>query len=115
MSEPHGPPRASAVALAYREGDGAPKVVAKGQGLVADQIIERARAAGVFVHESRDLVGLLMDVDLDRQIPPALYRAIAELLAWLYHIQSKGQTGVVPSPGLPSKTEAQYKAIPSNE
>ena len=78
----------NAVALAYRDGDSAPKVVAKGKGLVAEQIIERAQEAGVFVHESRELVALLMNVDLDRQIPPALYRAIAELLAWLYHVES---------------------------
>jgi flagellar biosynthesis protein len=70
----------------------APKVVAKGQGLVAEQIIERAREAGVFVHESKELVSLLMEVDLDRQIPPALYRAIAELLAWLYYIESAQTT-----------------------
>ncbi|MFL6673480.1 MAG: EscU/YscU/HrcU family type III secretion system export apparatus switch protein [Massilia sp.] len=81
----------SAVALAYNAGSGAPKVVAKGHGLVAGQIIERAQAAGVFVHESKELVALLMEVDLDRQIPPALYRAIAELLAWLYHIESTQQ------------------------
>lgn len=77
-----------AVALAYQGGDSAPRVVAKGNGLVADQIIERARAAGVSVHESKELVALLMDVDLDREIPPALYRAIAELLAWLYYVES---------------------------
>ena len=85
--------QSSAVALAYANGDLAPKVVAKGQGLVAAQIIERARDAGVFVHESRELVALLMNVDLDREIPPALYRAIAELLAWLYHIESGQKTG----------------------
>lgn len=78
----------SAVALAYRGGDSAPKVVAKGKGLVAEQIVQRARDAGVFMHESKELVALLMQVDLDREIPPALYRAIAELLAWLYHIES---------------------------
>jgi flagellar biosynthesis protein len=78
----------SAVALAYQDGDGAPKVLAKGKGLVAERIIERAQQAGVFVHESKELVALLMEVDLDRQIPPALYRVIAELLAWLYHIES---------------------------
>ena len=83
--------RRSAIALAYRAGDPAPKVVAKGQGLVAEQIIARARDAGVFLHESKDLVALLMQVDLDRQIPPGLYRAIAELLAWLYHIDSLQQ------------------------
>jgi flagellar biosynthesis protein len=85
--------RQHAVALAYGNGDPAPKVVAKGHGLVAEQIIERARGAGVFVHESKELVALLMQVDLDRQIPPALYRAIAELLAWLYYIESAQTTG----------------------
>jgi flagellar biosynthesis protein len=82
-----------AVALAYAAGSGAPTVVAKGRGLVADQIIARAKEAGVFVHESKELVALLMDIDLDGQIPPALYRAIAELLAWLYHIESAQQLG----------------------
>lgn len=87
----------SAVALAYQDGDGAPKVVAKGKGLLAQQIIGRAQEAGVFVHESKELVALLMEVDLDRQIPPALYRAIAELLAWLYHVESaQGNGGPVP-------------------
>lgn len=89
----------SAVALAYRGGDPAPKVVAKGKGLVAGQIIERAREAGVFVHESKELVALLMDVNLDQQIPPLLYRAIAELLAWLYHIEAAQRSGTaLPSP-----------------
>ena len=90
--------RQSAVALAYGAGDAAPKVVAKGKGLVAEQIIGRAKDAGVFVHESKELVALLMDVDLDRQIPPALYRAIAELLAWLYYIESAQVSGQAPPP-----------------
>jgi flagellar biosynthesis protein len=90
--------RQHAVALAYAAGDPAPKVVAKGQGLVAEQIIERARGAGVFVHESKELVALLMEVDLDRQIPPALYRAIAELLAWLYYIESAQTNGQASQP-----------------
>ena len=75
-----------AVALAYREGDAAPRVVAKGRGLVADEIIRRAREAGVYVHQSPALVGLLLQVDLERHIPPALYIAVAELLAWLYRL-----------------------------
>jgi flagellar biosynthesis protein len=92
--------RQHAVALAYAKGDTAPKVVARGQGLVAEQIIARAQEAGVFVHESKELVGLLMDVDLDREIPPALYRVIAELLAWLYHIESAQKSGA-PLPAAP--------------
>jgi flagellar biosynthesis protein len=61
--------------------------VAKGRGLIAQEIIKRAREAGVFVHESPELVALLMQVDLDARIPPELYVAIAELLAWLYSIE----------------------------
>lgn len=79
--------RSSAVALAYAEGDGAPRVVAKGRGLVADEIIARARGAGVFVHESPELVALLMQIDLDAHIPPQLYVAVAELLAWIYRVE----------------------------
>jgi flagellar biosynthesis protein len=93
----------SAVALAYEEGHGAPKVVAKGKGLLAQQIIDRAQQAGVFVHESKELVALLIDVDLDRQIPPALYLVIAELLAWLYHVESAQDTGA-PVPPAPNAT-----------
>lgn len=97
--KPPRPTTASAVALAYRSGEAAPKVVAKGKGLVAEQIIKKAGEAGVFVHESKELVSLLMDVDLDRHIPPALYRAIAELLAWLYHVEAAQLSrGSLPAP-----------------
>jgi flagellar biosynthesis protein len=78
-----------AVAIAYMTGEPAPKVVAKGRGLIAEEIIKRAKENGVFVHESKDLVALLMQVELDKHIPPSLYRAVAELLAWLYHIESE--------------------------
>lgn len=93
MSDTVRKPSQSAVALAYREGEPAPKVVAKGRGLVAEQIIRKARDAGVFVHESKELLSLLMQIDLDQQIPPALYRVVAELLAWLYHIESAQENG----------------------
>jgi flagellar biosynthesis protein len=89
--------RTQAVALHYEAADGAPKVVAKGKGLLAEEIIERAKAAGVFVHESPDLVNLLMQVDLDERIPPQLYVAVAELLAWLYQLeQGGGEAGKQP-------------------
>jgi flagellar biosynthesis protein len=86
-------PLANAVALAYHSGDSAPRIVAKGHGLIAEQIIERAREHGVAVHESKELVALLMQVELDEHIPPALYRAVAELLAWLYRVEAAQQRG----------------------
>lgn len=85
-------PRASAVALAYLYGAAAPRVVAKGRGRIAEEIIRRARSSGVYVHESRELVALLMQVDLDERIPPQLYVAVAELLAWVWRIE-RGDAG----------------------
>jgi flagellar biosynthesis protein len=76
-----------AVALRYAAGDGAPLVVAKGRGVVAEEIMRRARDAGVFVHDAPELTALLMQVDLDARIPPALYVAVAELLAWLHRLE----------------------------
>lgn len=80
-------PSQQAVALVYEHGDLAPKVVAKGRGVVAEQIIARAKEHGIFVHESKELVSLLMRVDLDDHISAALYQAIAELLVWLYALE----------------------------
>ena len=88
-------PQQLAVALAYREDDGAPRVVAKGRGILAQAILERARESGVYVHESPELVALLMQVDLDSRIPPQLYVAVAELLAWLYRIE-RGESLAAP-------------------
>lgn len=97
--EPQRPlPSQRAVALAYKEGDMAPRVTAKGRGLVAEEIIRRANEAGVYVHQSRELVGLLMQVDLDHHVPPALYRVVAELLAWLYQTE-KAQLPAPQAPG----------------
>jgi flagellar biosynthesis protein len=92
-------PQQLAVALAYREDEGAPRVVAKGRGLIAEAILARAKEAGVYVHESPELVALLMQVDLDSRIPPHLYIAVAELLAWLYRLE-RGEELPAPVPSL---------------
>jgi len=88
MAKPLNDPLKSAVALAYSQTDAAPRVVAKGRGMVAEQIIVRAREHGVYVHESPELVSLLMQIDLDQRIPPQLYIAVSELLAWIYRLES---------------------------
>lgn len=85
-----------AVAMAYGQGKGAPKVVAKGRGLIAQAIIERAKQNGVYVHESEELIGMLMQVELDQQIPPQLYFAVAELLAWLYKLEHAQSPAISP-------------------
>jgi len=90
--------RQMAVAMAYQAGQAAPKVVAKGRGLIAQAIIERARESGVYVHESPELVSLLMQVDLDQHIPPQLYLAVAELLAWVYKLEHGLEAPPLPTP-----------------
>ncbi len=88
MNKPTNDTVREAIALAYQQTDAAPRVVARGKGLIAEQIIARAREHGVYVHESPELVALLTQVDIDEHIPPQLYMAIAELLAWLYRVEN---------------------------
>ena len=88
MAKPTNDPMKSAVALAYTQSDAAPRVVAKGNGMIAAQIIARAREHGVYVHESPELVSLLMQIDLDQRIPSQLYIVVAELLAWIYRLEN---------------------------
>ncbi|MES1931142.1 flagellar protein FhlB-like protein [Salinisphaera shabanensis T35B1] len=83
-----GDDRASVVALRYAEQDDAPRVVAKGYGDIAQAIMDRAEKHGLHVHRSPELVRLLMRVDLDERIPPELYTAVAELLAWVYRLET---------------------------
>jgi flagellar biosynthesis protein len=87
MVKPDNNAAREAVALAYSQTDAAPRVVARGKGLIAEQIIARAREHGIYVHESPELVALLTQVDIDERIPPQLYMAVAELLAWLYRLE----------------------------
>jgi len=79
--------RREAAALRYaREKDPAPRLVAKGRGAVADRILEVARRHGIPIREDRDLIRLLASLDLYQEIPPDLYRAVAEILAFLYSL-----------------------------
>ncbi len=100
-------PRLRAAALAYEASDvatqRAPRVAAKGRGWVAEEIITRARAAGVPIHESRELVDLLLQVDLDREIPAALYFAVAEVLAWVYRLEHSA-LATAPQTSVPVRT-----------
>lgn len=82
--------RRSAVALEYAPGvRPAPRVTAQGRGELAECIIREARRAGVPIKEDRDLVALLMQLDLHQCIPPALYQAVAEILFFLYGLNEQ--------------------------
>ena len=82
-----------AVALNYdKDKDTAPRVVAKGRGEVAQKIIETAKAFHVPLVEDENLVQVLEALDLETQIPPELYRAVAEVLAFVYRMNRQMQS-----------------------
>ena len=82
-----------AVALRYDEArDSAPKVIAKGAGLLADRIIELAKKHGIYTYTDPDLVEVLSAVEIDNEIPRELYRAVAEVLAFVYRLNSSYKT-----------------------
>ena len=77
-----------ATALRY-DGPDAPRVVASGCNLVAEKILEAAREAGVPVREDAVLAQALETLELDTEIPPELYKAVAEALAWAYRLTGR--------------------------
>lgn len=93
MTEPKQQPRAlpkKAVALKYMpEQRTAPVVVAKGQGVIADEIVKRAQENGVPIQEDSSLVEVLSKLDLEQEIPPELYKLVAEILSFVYRSDRK--------------------------
>ncbi|WP_276352520.1 EscU/YscU/HrcU family type III secretion system export apparatus switch protein [Cohnella caldifontis] len=74
-----------AVALKYDpERNSAPAVVAKGKGLLAEEILKKAQEHGVPVQEDASLVEVLSKLDLEQEIPPELYKLVAEILSFVY-------------------------------
>jgi len=83
-----------AVALKYdRKKNIAPRVIAKGRGEIAAKIIEVAKAHSVPLYEDKNLTQILEALDLETEIPPELYRAVAEVLAFIYRLNSKHKIG----------------------
>jgi len=84
-----GPPNSSlAVALTY-EKQGVPRVVAKGDGELGRRIVEMAEAHGVPIQHNPGLAAALSGVELDHEIPEELYRAVAEVLAFVLRLSAK--------------------------
>lgn len=89
MSDTH-KPKKSALAISYdKDKDGAPKISAKGKGHIADKIIELARENNIPIHEDPDLIEVLSKLDLGQEIPPDLYKLIAEVLVYVYRSNNK--------------------------
>ncbi len=82
----------SAVALKYHtENDTAPKVTAKGEGLLAERIIALAKENQIPIKEDPDLVQILSQVDINKEVPLSVYKVVAELLAFVYKLNNKYQ------------------------
>ncbi|MFT7235231.1 MAG: flagellar biosynthesis protein [Methylophagaceae bacterium] len=77
-----------AIALKY-DGDNAPTVTAGGEGVIADEIIRIAREHGVPLRQDGMLAALLGELELGEEIPPTLYRVIAEVIAYAYLVSGK--------------------------
>ena len=82
--------RKTAAALQYKAGkDSAPRLVAKGKGCMADKIIQTAREHNIPLKEDPHLVEILSNLDLYEEIPPDLYKAVAEILIFIYKMNNK--------------------------
>lgn len=88
MSEPTQQPLPLAVALQY-DGERAPRVTAKGRNEVAENIVRLTREHGIPLQENEPLAGLLATVELGEEIPEALYLAVAQVIAFAYHLSGK--------------------------
>ena len=79
-----------AAALKYDpQKDAAPVVTAKGRGTIAEKIINIAKKNGIPIKEDPNLVQILSKLEVDEQIPPVLYKAVAEILAFVYSLNEK--------------------------
>ena len=83
-------------AIALVDGDQAPTLTAKGEGDLAEQIIELAMAYEVPIYENAELASVLARLELGDQIPEALYRTIAEIIAFAWYLKGKAPAGFVP-------------------
>jgi len=85
--------RERAVALRYEsEKDDAPRIIAKGAGEIARKIIEIAREHGVTIYEEGELAEVLSRLDLNQVIPPEMYYAVAEVLAFVYRLNGRASS-----------------------
>ncbi|MFZ3587938.1 EscU/YscU/HrcU family type III secretion system export apparatus switch protein [Bacillus sp. DJP31] len=90
MKSEKGEKRSSALALSYdSKNQSAPKVVAKGKGLTAENIIQKAKEHNVPIQEDSSLVELLSQLQINESIPEELYQAVAEVFAFVYRVDQQ--------------------------
>ena len=81
-----------AAALKYEQGiDQAPKVTAKGKGQTATNIIKLAKDNNIPIKKDEDLIELLSQIDIDKEIPGSMYKAVAEIFSFIYDLSNKNK------------------------
>ena len=81
-----------AVAMKYKAyEDSAPKVIAKGNGEIAKKIIQKAKEYDIAIFQNPELTQMLMNVEVDEEVPPKLYEAVVEVFVWLHKTENKAQ------------------------
>jgi len=79
-----------AVALRYEpKKDRAPKITGKGRGYIAEKILELARQHDIPIRQDKNLLQILSRLDLHQEVPPEVYKAVAEILAFLYRLSNR--------------------------
>ncbi|RYG62262.1 MAG: hypothetical protein EON60_00345 [Alphaproteobacteria bacterium] len=90
QNEPPAPPQLKAATLQYdREKSAAPKLTAKGRGLVADKILALAAEHNIPVHRDADLIEILEKTEIDTEIPLEVYAIVAEIFAFIYKVNQQ--------------------------
>lgn len=110
MRKPLGRNRKYAVSLQYdAQKSKAPTVTAKGQGPIAEKIIDLARQHNIPIKEDPDLVQVLSQVDIDQEVPPSVYKVVAELLAFVYQLnESYGKKNTESTGGMGIRAEPLF-------
>jgi flagellar biosynthesis protein len=80
-----------AVALAYETNSMAPRITGQGEGFIAEAILEKAKEFGIPTRTEPELVEFLMQLNLNDLVPPKLYAAVAEVLAWAYKVDEEAR------------------------
>jgi flagellar biosynthesis protein len=98
-----------AVALRYdRESQSAPKLLAKGQGAVAERLLAIAMEKGIPLYRDPELLEVLGQLDVGAEIQPELYQAVAEVLIYIYKMNQK-KKGLGPNPKAPAPLSAALR------
>ena len=81
-----------AIAMKYKAYENnAPKVIAKGSGEIAKKIIQKAKEYDIAIFQNPELTQMLMNVEVDEEVPPKLYEAVVEVFVWLHKTENKAQ------------------------